>query len=150
MKIRHMLGVVVLGATLTMTGCAEQVMNTKPTDATLYDRLGGKSAITAVVDDFVERVANDSRINGRFANANIPRLKMKLVEQICQASGGPCTYTGRDMKAAHAGMGIGNADFVALVEDLVASLNKFKVGDQEKNELLGALGPMQQDIVERS
>lgn len=150
MTIRHILGVAVLGATLIMTGCAEQMMNTKSTDASLYDRLGGKSAITAVVDDFVERVENDSRINGRFANANIPRLKMKLVEQICQASGGPCTYTGRDMKAAHAGMGIGNADFGALVEDLVASLNKFNVGDQEKNELLGALGPMQQDIVERS
>jgi hemoglobin len=150
MKIRHMLGVAVLGVTLTMTGCAEQMMNTKPADASLYDRLGGKSAITAVVDDFVGRVANDTRINSRFANANIPRLKMKLVEQICQASGGPCIYTGRDMKATHAGMGIRNADFGALVEDLVAALDKFEVGDQEKNELLGALGPMQQDIVERS
>jgi hemoglobin len=115
----------------------------------LYDRLGGKPAITAVVDDFVARVAADSRINGKFANANIPRLKTKLVDQICQASGGPCTYTGRDMKTTHAGMGITSTEFDALVGDLVATLNKFKVPPQEKNELLGALGPMKGDIVEK-
>jgi len=60
-------------------------------DKSLYDRLGEKPAITAVVEDFVARVAADSRINGKFANANIPRLKSMLVDQICQASGGPCT-----------------------------------------------------------
>ncbi len=115
----------------------------------LYDRLGGKDAITAVVDDFVARVAADNRINGKFAGANIPRLKTRLVEQICQASGGPCTYSGRDMKSAHAGMGITGAEFDALVGDLVTTLNKFKVPEKEKGELLGALGPMKGDIVER-
>ncbi|HJT19482.1 MAG TPA: group 1 truncated hemoglobin, partial [Nitrospira sp.] len=105
--------------------------------------------ITAVVDDFVGRVARDSRINGKFANANIPRLKTMLVDQICQASGGPCTYGGRDMKTAHAGMGISGDEFDALVSDLVATLNTFKVGDREKKELLGALGPMKSEIVER-
>jgi hemoglobin len=118
-------------------------------EKSLYDRLGGKSAITAVVDDFVGRVAADTRINGKFANANIPRLKTMLVDQICQASGGPCTYTGRDMKSAHAGMGVSGSEFDALVGDLVATLTKFKVGEREKNELLGALGPMKKDIVER-
>lgn len=134
-----------LGACNTMGGSSM----TTTTDKSLYDRLGGKSAITAVVDDFVGRVAADQRINGKFANANIPRLKAMLVEQICQASGGPCTYTGRDMKSAHAGMGVSGAEFDALVGDLVATLNKFTVGDREKNELLGALGPMKQDIVEK-
>ena len=117
--------------------------------ASLYQRLGEKPAITAVVDDFVARVAADSRINSRFANANIPRLKKNLVDQICAASGGPCTYTGRDMRTAHAGMGITNADFDALVGDLGAALNKFKVPEREKNELLSVLGPMRKDIVER-
>src|SRR5262249_30624241 len=65
--------------------------------ASLYDRLGGKPAITAVVDQFVTNVAGDKRINAFFADADIPHLKMELVDQICQASGGPCTYTGRDM-----------------------------------------------------
>lgn len=98
----------------------------KPSSS-LYDRLGGKGAITAVVDDFVGNVAADKRINGRFANANIPHLKEKLVEQICAGSGGPCSYTGLDMKTAHTGMKIADAEFGALVEDLVKTLNKFKI-----------------------
>jgi hemoglobin len=115
----------------------------------LYERLGGKPAITAVVDDFVGNVAADNRINGFFARTDIPRLKQHLVEQICAGSGGPCTYTGRDMKTAHAGMGVKDADFTALVEDLVKTLDKFKVPAREKNELLGILGPMKTDIVMR-
>jgi len=102
-----------------------------------------------VVDDFVGRVAADKRINGFFAKANVPRLKTMLVDQICEATGGPCKYTGRDMKATHKGMGITNADFDALVGDLVATLDKFKVGEREKQELLAALGPMRKDIVEK-
>jgi hemoglobin len=115
----------------------------------LYERLGGTEAITAVVDDFVGRVAADTRINARFANANIPRLKTLLVEQICMATGGPCTYTGRDMVASHKGMNITDVEFNALVEDLVASLNQFKVGKAEQDELLGALASMRGDIVAR-
>ena len=118
-------------------------------DQSLYQRLGGKEAITAVVDDFIGNVAGDARINKRFANANIPRLKMLLVEQICAASGGPCTYTGRDMTTAHTGMNIQSAEFDALVEDLVKSLDKFKVPEREQGELLGALGGMKPAIVNK-
>jgi hemoglobin len=124
---------------------AEKPMMAK--EPTLYQRLGGKEAITAVVDDFVARVAADNRINSFFATTDIPRLKRLLVEQICQASGGPCTYTGRDMKTAHKGMGVTDADFNALVEDLVATLDQLKVPAQEKSELLAVLGPMRSDIV---
>ena len=92
-------------------------------------------------------MAGDARINKRFATADIPRLKMMLVDQICQASGGPCTYKGASMKDAHKGMKITDGEFNALVEDLVKSLDKFKVGAQEKNDLLGALGGMKPDIV---
>jgi hemoglobin len=123
-------------------------------EKTLYQRLGGKKAITAVVDEFVGRVAADNRINGYFKNTasdpkRLAHFKMNLVDQICEASGGPCKYKGKDMKTAHAGMGITDADFNALVEDLVGALDKFKVGTQEKNDLLGALGPMKKDIVEK-
>jgi len=118
----------------------------------LYDRLGGRKAITAVVDEFVGRVAADKRINAFFMatasdHRRLAKFKSNLVDQICQASGGPCKYKGKDMKSAHAGMGVGDADFGALVEDLTAALDKFKVGATEKNELLGALGPMKKDIV---
>ena len=115
----------------------------------LYDRLGGKSAITAVVDDFVGNVAADSRINRRFQGANIPRLKAMLVDQICEATGGPCKYTGKSMADTHRGMGIGDAEFGALVEDLVKTLDKFKVPTAEKNELLSTLGGMKGQIVGR-
>lgn len=142
---------VVLGLALSVSGCNTTAGSNgaMASGQSLYDRLGGKPAITAVVDDFVARVAADTRINGKFANANIPRLKTMLVDQICQASGGPCTYTGRDMKSAHAGMGVSGTEFDALVGDLTATLNKYKVGEREKNELLGALGPMKKDIVEK-
>jgi len=125
-------------------GCAGGAMTDKKP---LYDRLGGRPAIQAVVDDFIANVAGDARINQRFAGANIPRLKMRLVDQICEAAGGPCKYTGQSMKVAHAGMKITDAEFAALVEDLVKSLDKFKVPAQEKSELLGALGGMKTDIV---
>jgi hemoglobin len=125
-------------------GCAGGAMTDKKP---LYDRLGGRPAIQAVVDDFIANVAGDARINQRFAGANIPRLKMRLVDQICEAAGGPCKYTGQSMKVAHAGMKITDAEFAALVEDLVKSLDKFKVPAQEKSELLGALGGMKADIV---
>ena len=113
----------------------------------LYERLGGKDAITAVVDDFVANVAADNRINKFFGKTNIPNLKRNLVDQICQATGGPCTYTGRDMRTAHKGMGITDADFNALVEDLQKTLNKFKVPEKEQGELLGILGSLKPQIV---
>src|SRR5690349_18894162 len=136
MKASHYgLGFAVAGMLTLGTGCANEMPSAgtamkqesgmKPAaSSSLYERLGKKEAITAVVDDFVGRVANDGRINGRFANANIPHLKAMLVEQICATSGGPCTYTGRDMKTTHIGMAITNEQFDALVGDLVTTLNK--------------------------
>jgi hemoglobin len=144
-KRRLAIGVLSLGILVGCTTTGEQRMAT--TEKSLYDRLGGKPAITAVVDDFTARVAADRRINRFFANTDIPAFKAKLVDQICEASGGPCKYTGKDMKTAHAGMGVTNADFDALVEDLVATLDKFKVPQKEKGELLAVLGPMRKDIV---
>ena len=137
-----------LSVLVFLAGCATMDSG-RMAEKSLYERLGGKEAITAVVDDFVGRVAADNRINGFFAKANIPRLKMHLVNQICEASGGPCKYKGKDMKSAHAGMGVTSEAFGALVEDLVAALDKFKVGATEKNELLSVLGPMKGDIVEK-
>lgn len=129
---------------MALSACSQMEMKK---ETSLYERLGGKPAITAVVDDFIGNVAGDSRINGRFGNANIPRLKQMLVDQICAASGGPCTYAGRDMASAHKGMNISDGEFGALVGDLVKSLDKFKVPEREKVELLGALGGMKPQIV---
>jgi len=116
--------------------------------ASLYERLGAMEAITSVVDAFVARCADDVRINQKFERTDIPRLKKMLVDQVCEAAGGPCTYTGRDMKETHDGMGVTAGEFDALVEDLVATLDDFKVPKAEQDELLGLLGPLREDIVE--
>jgi len=116
--------------------------------ASLYDRLGGKDAITGVVEAFVGTVVADERINAFFKNADPAHLKQMLVDQISVAAGcTTCKYTGKDMKTAHAGMGIKEADFNALVEDLSKTLDAAGVKEKEKGELLGALGPLKGDIV---
>jgi hemoglobin len=135
-----------LSAGLAFSACT---MHDVPKEqASLYDRLGGKPAIEAVVGQFLQNVVADDRINGFFANVDAADLQMKLVDQICEASGGPCNYTGRDMATTHKGLGITDDHFNALVEDLVAALDQFNVPEREKNELLGALGPMKGDIVD--
>jgi hemoglobin len=151
MQLRMTLMSVLAVATLAACGGKAKTDTTGGTSdsgATLYDRLGKKDAITAVVKDFVEeRVAKDARIKSFFANADIANLENKLVEQICAVSNGPCKYTGKDMKTSHAGMNIKDADFNALVEDLKASLDHFKVPEKEQNELLTELAKTHDDIV---
>lgn len=143
MKLRRLIGLAVVAAVLG-AGCAGMYGETT---RSLYDRLGGKPVIQAIVDDFVGNVAADSRINGRFAQTNVPRLKTLLVEQLCQATGGPCVYTGRDMRSAHAGMGITDAEFDALGADMAKSLDTLKVPAAEKNELLTMLGGLRSQVV---
>ncbi len=146
MKQRSLVSVVAMSV-LLMAGSSYAADDAK--GKSLYDRLGGKGAITAVVETFVGNVGGDKRINGYFASTDLVKLKMHLVNQICEAGGGPCKYTGRTMKQTHAGMGVHDAAFGALVEDLVAALEHHKVGKTEKDELLGVLGPMKSDIVEK-
>lgn len=117
-------------------------------EATLYERLGGKPAIEAVVGDFLAKVGSDGRVRHQPSPERVPVLKNLLTELVCEAAGGPCTYTGRDMRSAHAGMGITGDEFDAVVDDLVRTLNEYKVPEREKGELLALLGPMRKGIVE--
>ena len=117
----------------------------------LFDRLGGKDGIKAVVDTFVKNVAADKRINKQFAKTTGPRLehfKAALVDQICEATGGDCKYAGKNMKDAHKGMKITEAQFNALVEDLKMALEEKGVGEGERTDLFALLAPMKDDIVE--
>ena len=111
--------------------------------ASLYWRLGGPDAINAAVDETVKISKADPRLAGRFSGACAAKLK----EQLCAATGGPCTYTGRDMKTAHKGLKITEAEFGAVAENLVKVLDAFKVPEKEKNELVGLVAPMKGDIV---
>jgi len=140
-------------AALILTACASAPSDTPssaPATPTLYQRLGGREAIKQVVDDFVANLAADPRVNARFKGldaAKMAKLQTDLADQICDVTGGPCAYLGRDMKTVHAGMKITEAEWNATVEDLVKTLNKFKVGPKEQQELLSALGSMKKDIV---
>jgi hemoglobin len=140
---------VALIAALLFACAAKQPPPAPSAPASLYDRLGGTAAITAVVDDFIGNVAADERIARYFKDTNIPHLKSALVDQLCQATGGPCIYKGKSMKEVHRGLDISGRAFDAMVEDLVKTLNKFKLGEREKSELLAALGPLKPDVIER-
>ena len=112
----------------------------------------GRAAIALIVDDFVANLVADPRVSGRFTPlppAGVAKVKSNLADQICEATGGPCSYLGRDMKMTHTGMGITEAEWNATVEDLVKALDKHKIGAKEKSELLGILGPMKGEIVGR-
>lgn len=113
----------------------------------LYERLGGRDAIVGVVDQFVTNITKDEKIAHFFANSDPKVVRERLVEQICEVTGGPCKYTGKDMRTAHTGMKITEDDFNALVGDLVAALDTFQVPQKEKDELLGILGGLKGDIV---
>jgi hemoglobin len=116
----------------------------------LYRRLGGREGIALVVGDFVANMVADNRVNARFKGMKPPdveKLKSNLADQICDATGGPCSYVGRDMKTTHKGMKITEAEWNATVENLGKALDKHKVGAKEKQELVGAIAPMKGDIV---
>ena len=119
---------------------------------TLYARLGGYDAIAAVTDNFIGRLINDPQLT-RFFAGHSDQSKMKIrqliVDQICYVTGGPCVYTGRDMKTSHAGMGISESDWEITVKHFVDTLDSFKVPEKEKNELLAIVGSLKKDIVEK-
>ena len=117
-------------------------------ERSLYERLGGVEAITAVARAFEERAAKDDRINQKFARTDLDRLTKEFVDQLCQDSGGPCTYTGLNMRQAHTNMGVTSGEWDAFIEDFVATLNDFNVGPAEQEELLDDLRPMRAEIVE--
>ena len=121
--------------------------------ASLYERLGGMPAIHAVVDDFVDRILADARVHQWFAHTGSDPVvaaayKAKLADFLCLGTGGPCRYTGMDIVTAHKGRGVTEEAFQAVVEDLVATLDKLHVPEKEKSDLLRLLAPMKSAIVQ--
>jgi hemoglobin len=118
----------------------------------LYARLGGYDAIAAVVDDFVGRLVGDKQFERFFSGHSTDskkRIRQHILDQLCAGAGGPCIYTGRTMKASHEGLRISDADWDASAKHLVASLDKFKVPEREKKELLDFIDTQKADIVEK-
>src|SRR5688572_31914441 len=126
--------------------------NEGPKGTTLYARLGGYDAVAAVTNDFLGRLASDKQL-GRFfpdhSTDSLKKIRQHIVDQLCAATGGPCVYIGRDMKTSHSGMGITEADWNKAVSHLVATLDKLKVPEKEKAELLALASTLKADIVDQ-
>lgn len=118
-------------------------------DDSLYAQLGGKPALEAVVDGLLLRATQDARIKDFFKETNLKFLRTQLVDQLCAVTGGPCRYEGETMKNAHAAMGLNQAHFNALVEDLQDALDAAGVPFATQGRLLALLAPMHRDIVTR-
>lgn len=127
-------------------GCASAPPAAEPSDA-LYRALGEGPGVERLVDAALRRIHDDLRINLFFENTDLPDLRRLLIEQICAASGGPCEYTGRSMEEAHSGMYLGEEDFSAFVEDLVAAMNEVGIAAEDQQTVLGLFGPMKPQIV---
>jgi hemoglobin len=121
-------------------------------DKTLYQRLGGYDAIAAVTDEFIGRLATDDqekRFFVGFSTDSKMRIRQLIVDLICKSTGGPCVYSGRDMKTAHAGAGITKSDWDHTLQIFGEVLNKFKVPEKEQKELAALLAPLEKDIVDK-
>ena len=114
---------------------------------TLFASMGGESVLRTAVDRFADVVEADDRINFTFADTDMAKFKQLLFEQLCALSGGPCNYTGRDMRTAHGKLKINTAEFNALAEDLYIGLGKAGVSYRDQNKLMAMLAPMKRDIV---
>jgi len=149
-----------MGAVVQRTGELEAAARHQPGEAirgskvtttqtkSLYDRLGGLDVINALTESWVARVGGDDRANGKFVRTDIPRLKKEIIDQLCEATGGPCTYTGRSMRETHDGMEVTAGEFDVAMQHLGAALDELNIPKTEQDELVDLLRPMRSDIVE--
>ena len=147
MKLKTALAACILAFAVAAPAIAQQTAA-----PTLYKRLGGYDAVAAVTDDFIARLAGDPGLARFFvghSSDSLKKIRQHVVDQLCFATGGPCVYTGRDMKTSHAGLGITEKDWDASVKLLVATLDKFNVPVKEKDEVLTAVSGLKKDIVEK-
>jgi hemoglobin len=121
-------------------------------EKSLYERLGGYDAISAVVNELAVRLVTDRQLGVYFkglSNDSKRKLIAHLTDFVCSATGGPCIYTGRDMKTSHEGLGITEEDWNRFVKITKEVLDKFKVPAKEQQEFLQAVAPLKSVIVEK-
>ena len=117
--------------------------------AALFDDVGGQPGIDRIVDNATARFLADARVSGTFDNTNMVRFKTMLSAQLCQLTGGPCTYRGHDMEAVHRGLAVSRSMFNALAEDLQDAMEDVGVAYHTQNRVIALLAPMQRDVVTR-
>ena len=138
------LAAVFTGSVQAQTMGAAMMADSSPA---LYQSFGEKAGLVKLMDDFVPRLQADKRTAAAFKDANVMNLKAKLVDQLCQISGGPCVYKGADMQSAHSSMDINKTDFNALVEVLQQSMDAQGIPFRNQNQMLAKLAPMHRDVI---
>ncbi len=143
--------IIILSGLISLT-CLSVQAEPKPAIESLYNRLGGYMAISAVVDDLVDRLVNNEQLGRFYAHRGIDgiaREKQFTKDFITAKTGGPLYYTGRNMKLAHTGMRMSNSDWSVFMVLLTETLNKFNVPSQEKKEVVGFIDSIKGGIVEQ-
>ena len=138
-------GIAVLAALLLVSVPGESVAGAH----LVYERIGYQSGVETLVDSFLANVPGDDRVNGRFADTDMAQLRGHLIDQVCEATDGPCTYTGKSMREAHAGMGITEAEFAIIAGHFAAAMEQAGVSASDHAAIMGVLSAMQDDIVGR-
>ncbi|AKV96375.1 MAG TPA: group 1 truncated hemoglobin [Marinobacter adhaerens] len=128
---------------LVLGGC--QSLNNKPDDS-LYQQLGEREGIANVVEDLLYLIVDDDRINQQFKGMDVDQFHHNLTDQLCELSGGPCTYTGREMRELHSDMAITNTQFNALAENLILAMEQNDIPTGAQNRLIKQLLPLYPDI----
>ncbi|HET6890570.1 MAG TPA: group 1 truncated hemoglobin [Pyrinomonadaceae bacterium] len=152
MQKRNRFPIALAALTLLLLITPSLAMAQGTAEKSLYQRVGGYDALAAVVDDFIGRLVADKRFEKFFvghSEDSLKRIRQHILDQFCAATGGPCIYNGRDMKTSHKGLGITEADWDAAAKHLSATLDKFKVPEKEKGEILAFVTSLKKDIVEK-
>ncbi|TNC82583.1 MAG: group 1 truncated hemoglobin [Oleiphilus sp.] len=127
---------------LNLGACASQPKS-------LYEEFGGQDKVEAVTEYLIDEIGYDKTIYAFFADTDIDRFRKKFSEHICEQLGGPCKYTGDNMKLSHRGMGISEADFNRLVDLLIHAMDRASISYTLQNRLLAKLAPMRRDVLEQ-
>src|SRR5262245_22284390 len=150
--MRRLIAQLMLGIVL-IASAGDSRSAAQPAPKPLFERLGGVYSIATVVDDFIERLLVNDTLNAnpaiKEARTRVPKagLKFQVTALVCEVTGGPCKYTGRSMKDAHASLNINEAQWQAMVADFRRTLDKFKVPPKEQEELITIVGSTKKDIV---
>ena len=137
------IGITVLGGLLLLSVPNESVAGAH----LIYERIGYQSGVETMVDYFLANVGSDNRVNGRFTDTDMAQFRGYLIDQVCEATDGPCTYKGKSMREAHAGMGITEAEFGIIAGHFAAAMEQAGVSAGDHAAIMGVLSAMQDDIV---
>ena len=142
-NLKLLIAALLFGTTAVLAGC--QSLNSQP-DETLYQQLGEREGIANVVEDLLYLIVEDERINRQFKGMDVAQFHHNLTDQLCELSGGPCTYTGREMRELHSDMAITDTQFNALAENLILAMEKNDIPTGAQNRLIKQLLPLYPDI----